>query len=289
MRNMSKLICMQGLPASGKSTRACELLVEYGNAVRINRDLLRTMLHNNVWSGKKEDITFASARTLAAMLLAQNLVVVIDDTNLNPRVMDSWKSLAAECSASFQILAMDTSMDECVCRDLCRENSVGSDVIIGMALQYGRYPIPEAGFVICDLDGTIADIRHRLHFVRQEPKDWIGFFEAIPNDTPRPEVLAMLETHRKAKRDIILVSGRSDAYRRETEDWLSYFDIDYEGLFMRQKGDHRPDTIVKEEMLNRYFHDKSDIKEVIDDRPSVLCMWESYGLRVVDVGNGEEF
>ncbi len=38
---MSKLIIMQGLPASGKSTRAEEILREDGNAVRINRDQLR--------------------------------------------------------------------------------------------------------------------------------------------------------------------------------------------------------------------------------------------------------
>ena len=43
---MSKMVIMQGLPASGKSTRAEEIERSMGNAVRINKDLLRTMLHS---------------------------------------------------------------------------------------------------------------------------------------------------------------------------------------------------------------------------------------------------
>lgn len=50
---------MQGLPGSGKSTKA-EEIVEHdgkGNTVRLNRDLLRTMLHFDKWSGRNEGIT----------------------------------------------------------------------------------------------------------------------------------------------------------------------------------------------------------------------------------------
>ena len=50
---MSKLIMLSGLPASGKTTKARELMVEYGNAVRVNKDDLRDMLHTGSWSGQK--------------------------------------------------------------------------------------------------------------------------------------------------------------------------------------------------------------------------------------------
>ena len=62
---MSRLILMQGLPGSGKSTRAKELLDENPHAVRINRDLLRTMLHCDVWSKDKEEVTRCTAHGVA--------------------------------------------------------------------------------------------------------------------------------------------------------------------------------------------------------------------------------
>lgn len=38
---MSKLIVMRGLPASGKSTIAQGRMVNDGNTIRVNKDLLR--------------------------------------------------------------------------------------------------------------------------------------------------------------------------------------------------------------------------------------------------------
>lgn len=284
---MSKLICMQGLPASGKSTYACQLLAEYGNAVRINRDLLRTMLHNDAWSAKKEDLTFLASTTLAKRLLEEVGVVIIDDTNLNPRVVARWRHVAQECNAQFEVIPMNTDVYTCICRNEVRDKPVGNHVIFGMAMQYGIYPIPENGFVICDIDGTLVDVNHRLHYVRQEPKNWDAFFEASTKDKFRKEVLAMVDLHIESNRELILVTGRPEKYRKITEDKIA--SLPYTTLFMRRDGDRRPDTIVKEEILKRYFPDTSTIVEVIDDRPSVIAMWRSHGLKVVDVGDGEEF
>lgn len=30
-------------------------------------------------------------------------------------------------------------------------------------------------FVIVDIDGTVADLRHRIHFIEGEKKDWDSF------------------------------------------------------------------------------------------------------------------
>src|ERR1700722_16079343 len=37
--------------------------------------------------------------------------------------------------------------------------------------------------IICDLDGTLCNIDHRLHWVRNEKKNWPMFFAGIKNDT----------------------------------------------------------------------------------------------------------
>jgi hypothetical protein len=58
---------------------------------------------------------------------------------------------------------------------------------------------------------------------------------------------------------------------------------------MRRADDKREDTEVKAQMLDIYFPDKTKIVQVIDDRPSVIRMWQERDLPVLDVGKGIEF
>lgn len=289
---MSKLLILQGLPASGKTTRAKEILAQCGNGVRINRDLLRTMLHFDVWSGPKEGVTRHAARLLARSLLTEGKVglIVIDDTNLHPGILASWKQLAHDTESQYAVVRMDTSLETCLLRDAKREKAVGRHVIVGMALQYQLYPPPKKGFVLCDLDGTLADLTHRRHYVQQEPKDWAGFFAAMGEDTLRADVARQVRDYWEEGYEILYVSGRPDTYRAMTETWLQQQGMPYyTTLFMRRGTDKRPDSLVKEEILRTYFPEPSWIHAVIDDRPSVIRMWQQCGLHVIDVGTGIEF
>lgn len=40
--------------------------------------------------------------------------------------------------------------------------------------------------IIIDLDGTLCDVSRRVHFVKQDPPEWQGFFDACTDDTPNP-------------------------------------------------------------------------------------------------------
>jgi predicted kinase len=153
---MSKLIIMSGLPASGKSTKAKEIMDASGNTVRINKDLLRTMLHFDKFDYNNEEATRLAAQTLARLFLSKGKTVIIDDTNLNEKTMQSWKSLAKDAGSRIQYEDMDTSLNECLLRDMKREKPVGDTVIVGMALSSGKYPKPDLPVVLCDIDGTLA-------------------------------------------------------------------------------------------------------------------------------------
>ena len=39
--------------------------------------------------------------------------------------------------------------------------------------------------IIFDIDGTVANIDHRLDYVRSHPKNWNAFDAGIPNDGVR--------------------------------------------------------------------------------------------------------
>lgn len=282
------MIIMQGLPASGKSTKACELALENG-AVRINKDLLRTMLHFDRFTGKNEQKTQEAAKVLARHFLSQGNVI-IDDTNLNPKTLQSWVDLAKDMGCKIEHVVMDTPVDECLYRDRFRENPVGQHVIASMAMQYKGYG---AGVpvIVCDLDGTLCNIDHRLPYVKQEKKDWASFFEGIAKDTPNLAVKEAIEEYRRNGHHIVFVSARPEDYRDETEQWLDRVlgeDFGYLNLIMRRKGDKRQDTEVKKEIYDRYLK-HLDIRKMFDDRPSVIRMWRELGLDVVDCGKGVEF
>jgi predicted kinase len=291
---MKKLIIMRGLPAAGKSSKAAEIMKADGNCVRINKDLLRKMLHFNKWSGKNEGLTRDAARMLARGFLEQGKVVIIDDTNLNSGTVESWIDLVSKYpDGVLEYVDMETSMEECLKRDQGRQDEVGEAVIKQMALSSGLFPKPAKGFVLCDLDGTLCDIEHRRHYVQGEKKDWKGFFAHMMEDKPRMEVLDMLLRYEDEGYDIIFVSGRPDTYRAFTEDWLEKHLHGYKlhkALLMRRADDKRPDTEVKKQILdNCFLKHKYPIHVVIDDRPSVISMWRDNGLEVIDVGDGVPF
>ena len=278
---------MRGLPASGKSTKAKELLT-VGNTVRINKDLLRTMLHFDTFTGRNEGHTRDGARKLADWYLANGVNVIIDDTNLNEGTVQSWKDLAKIHNAKIEYVDCFVSVEECIERDSKRDKKVGKHVIEKMALQHLGY-LKGQRVIICDLDGTLCDIDHRLHFAHSDPKDWKNFFLGIPQDKVREDVrekLVQLSTQESAK--IIFVSARPENYRKETEQWLFDNHSSDITLIMREANDKRPDTEVKSDIYDKYLKQLNIIK-VFDDRPSVIRMWREKGLSVEDVGKGIEF
>lgn len=278
---------LSGLPASGKSTRAKEIVDNGGNFVRVTKDLMRTMLHFDKWNGRNEGITQEAEKALVQALLSQGMNVIIDDTNLGGRHLELWKGIARDAGASFEHVHMDTGITSCILRDELREKRVGADVIIQMALQYGH--INGREYVLSDLDGTLANVDHRLHYVKTTPKDWKSFFAGIKDDIFRSDVWESVIGENKP---VILVSARPEKYRRETEEWLRKHGIirgvNYVTLIMRKDGDTRQDDDVKKDMYKRYFqHNK--VVRIYDDRPRVIRMWRELGINVVDVGAGVEF
>ena len=290
---MSKMYIMVGLPGSGKTTKCEQILMEDGNAVRLNKDLTRKMLHFGKFSGRREGQTREAVRELAILFLKTSNVV-IDDTNLNPRTMQGWKDLAKEENAKVEVIDMtDVPVEECVRRDAERQDSVGGTVIKNMALRYGLKQFNPDSVVICDIDGTISDTTHRLHYVNVpegQKKDWKGFFSEIENDPVREDVLRMLIEYYNEGKTIIFMSGRPEQYKEATLRWLAKYSLTFAyTLIMRRDGDKRPDTETKKELFEQHFPDKSVIHVVLDDRPSIVKLWRDMELNVIDVGKGISF
>ena len=126
---------------------------------------------------------------------------------------------------------------------------------------------------IFDIDGTLADLSHRLHFIQQEPKDWESFYHACVDDEPIPQVILVARSLFPVAK-LFIVSGRSDAIRMETINWMRMERIPCDLLHMRKQGDHREDSVIKAEMLadiQQRFPDE-EIGGVFEDRKQCVDM-----------------
>lgn len=129
---------------------------------------------------------------------------------------------------------------------------------------------------LADLDGTLALKGDR------SPYDWSRVILDTPNDDVVRVVRALLYDHW----EFIFMSGRSDACRQATTDWLRiYLDVvvDEDTLLMRKDGDFRKDALVKRELYEAHIRDQYDVLGVFDDRQQVVDMWRELGLTVFQV------
>lgn len=138
-----------------------------------------------------------------------------------------------------------------------------------------------------DLDGTLADITHRLHFIQSKPKDWKSFFAACVDDEPiEPIVRLCYQLMQDYSFEVEIWSGRSDEVRTQTDEWLRKNWLgDHSILRMRKVGDYRPDHVVKGEWFDSLGeHEKPVI--AFDDRQQVVDMWRSKGVICCQVAPG---
>lgn len=144
--------------------------------------------------------------------------------------------------------------------------------------------------MIFDIDGTLADCRHRISHTG--PKmDWNAFLDPrnVSRDTPIKGACDLFSICKAQNLAVILVSGRPESLRSTTINWLTSYGLTPSQLHMRPDKDFRPDHIVKEEILNTIlnFYGKPPLF-VVDDRPSVLAMWQRRGIHTFAVPSDEK-
>lgn len=136
-----------------------------------------------------------------------------------------------------------------------------------------------------DIDGTVADLSHRLPHIQKTPKDWNSFFDACFEDVPISHICDMVRLL-AVHYPIVFVSGRSDQVRDDTMVWLEEQGIWSGYLYMRKEGDHRPDHQIKLELLAQLRADGFEPIMAFDDRNQVVEMWRANGIPCAQVADG---
>ncbi|MFC9292621.1 RNA ligase [Streptomyces sp. NPDC057011] len=303
---------MTGLPASGKTTAARALQARAGGRMRrVNLDDLRSMLdlpdpeRGRSWAHEQTVLAVQDAAVRAAV--DGGFDVVVDNTHLTKHIPKRLKAAVGGLATFVVHDFTDVPLEECLRRDAARENQVGEEIIRVLAEKHEKarkggwrltaewmnggsgamavppvapyVPDPELPTaVMCDIDGTLALIGDR------GPYD----FSRCELDLLNVSVRNALDVFRRADGDtIVLLSGRSEEHRPQTESWLRRHDVPYDELWMRATGDTRRDDVVKAELFDAHVRHRYAVRVSLDDRDRVVAVWRRMGLPTWQVNYGD--
>jgi beta-phosphoglucomutase-like phosphatase (HAD superfamily) len=140
--------------------------------------------------------------------------------------------------------------------------------------------VSEQPYAVVDLDGVVADVRHRLPQLERRPKNWDAFFGAAPLDDVLPEGRAVVDQLVESGHEIVWLTGRPERCRKDTLTWLADHGLPDGALYMRRDSDHRPARMMKVAVLRRLAAQRT-VAVVVDDDAAVVRTLRAAGFAVL--------
>lgn len=144
--------------------------------------------------------------------------------------------------------------------------------------------------VIFDIDGTVADCSHRLHFINGAGKpDWNSFFSAdlVAKDEPIRPMLEMLAVM-QGSFAIVFGTSRPKRILHPTVSWLHVHApwLSSYQTYMRADDDRRSSAEVKADYLDKMARDGFRPIYAFEDRAQDAAMWRAAGITCLQVAEG---
>ena len=297
---MNKIILVQGIPGSGKSTWAKKWVEEDPiHRVRWNNDDCRKMC-GPYWIPERETFIRIIRESFldAAMMAPKD--IVIDDMNLNPSTIEFYGNLVKNYNKvalsrgqepyTIEYKLFNTPVEECIRRDSLRENPIGEKTIREISKKYSYYIRDMINKEILDkrtkIDSNLPccvllDIDNTISYSFKRP--WYGEEAAkeMINDKVNPQLQVLLQ-NLNSNIDIIVMTGRTNNKEMEqTLTWLTNHNIPWNNFYGRQIGDYRKGDIIKLENYNKYIKGKYNVLAAFEDDEECVKMYQEQGIFVL--------
>ena len=295
---MNKLIICRGIQGSGKSTWAKAWAIEDPtHRVRFNWDDMRNMM-GEYWVPERENTGIM--KTLRASFLGDMMQkgwdIVIDNMNLNPKDWEFYEGLVKTHNQTFPQLQYEieykdffTPVEECIRRDAMRPNPIGEAVIRATWKRYRHfiickeiedkfynmktYDATKRDCIIADMDSTLCVNLTKRPFYTD---DWK---EKLIYDTPLAGPISILRAQKMTGTcDVIILTGRREDGRTQTEEWLKTYNVPYDRLFMRGVNDFTKGDAFKEKILETFILPKYNVLFALDDDDKCVKMFRRNGI-----------
>lgn len=142
--------------------------------------------------------------------------------------------------------------------------------------------------IICDVDGTLVDVRSIRHHV-ERPKGAQRFranfalFHSSSEHSPAfPNVLLLVTELERAGYSIVVVTAREERWTELTERWLDRHGVRRVELITRRVLDYRSDALVKAEICAD-IQLRYSPRLAIDDRDDILAVWATSSIPTVKI------
>jgi phosphoglycolate phosphatase-like HAD superfamily hydrolase len=146
-------------------------------------------------------------------------------------------------------------------------------------------PADASAAVVFDIDGVLSDAAGRQHFLEGGRRDWHRFFEACGDD-PVIEELARVLHLLDADLQIVLLTGRPFSVRPQTLAWLERYELRWDLLVMRNRGDYTQVTTFKRSAVADLRAHGFDLRLAFEDDPSNSAMFHEEGVPCVYIHSG---
>ena len=282
-----------GISASGKSTWANKqdaMVIERDNIRRqILMDNIGLTYSENMWSkwkfnkGNEQEVSDKYDNKLA-MYSDVGADIICADTNLNPKYRNLLIQKLEALGYEVEIKAFPIDFLEAVKRDEKRRDTVGRLVLYTQYKQFLEFmptkkyvpDITKPKAIMVDIDGTLAHMNGK-----RKPFEW----DKVGVDDLDEHVATLVQLYSNAGYSIIIMTGRDGCSVEETSKWLDKHRVKGDIMFMRAAGDTRKDVVVKSELFWENVAPNYNVHFVIDDRLSVVRLWNEIGVKCFCVGH----
>lgn len=302
---MNKLILVQGISGSGKTTWAKQWVEEDPiRRIRLNYDDLRCML-GKYWVPEREPLMKKIFDIALDNALVSGYDIVIDNmSNLNPKHQEGYQKLIENWNSKnpnkykIEYKLFDTPLEVCIERDSKREIPIGEKVIRQQWRKYRDYIIQQSikemldnqvkedpnlhHCIIVDMDATLCFNTSGRPFYGP------GTAEQIINDIPNTNVIDLVKAYCETYDcELVVITGRDESCREATLEWLDKYYIYPNLLLMRKEGDYSKGDECKKKLYEENIKGKYNVDLVFEDSSKVVKMYRDLGLTVLQPNEGK--